>query len=161
MDAIRKKMQSLKLEQDQLNATIAKFEDETKASNALNDQYECDIRDLGKKIQGYECDFDETTDKLSKTLTVFEEVMKTFKSTEEDISNMTRRIMLMEAECKKADNALADTVLKLAVTSKDADGILKRVKYFESKTMTNEVEIEELDKGLRETTKIASDSEQK
>ena len=47
------------------------------------------------------------------------------------------------------------------MTSKDADGILKRVKYFESKTMTNEVEIEELDKGLRETTKIASDSEQK
>merc|ERR1712203_29201 len=33
--------------------------------------------------------------------------------------------------------------------------------YYESKTMTNEVEIEELDKGLRETTKIASDSEQK
>merc|ERR1719189_2036436 len=74
---------------------------------------------------------------------------------------MTRRIMLMEAECKKADTALADNVLKLATTSKDADGILKKVKYFESKTMTNEVEIEELDKTLRETTKMASDNEQK
>ena len=54
MDAIRKKMQSLRLEQDQLNATIAKYEEETKAANALNDQYECDIRDLGKKIQANE-----------------------------------------------------------------------------------------------------------
>ena len=122
MDAIRKKMQSLKAEQDNLNATIAKYEEETKTANGLNDQYECDIRDLGKKIQTYECDYDDTNDKLTKTLAVFEEVQKAFKTTEEDISNMTRRIMLMEAECKKADTALADTVLKLAVTSKDADG---------------------------------------
>ena len=68
MDAIRKKMQSLKTETDQLHATIAKFEANTKEANTLNDQYECDIRDLSKKIQGYECDFDETNDKLTKTL---------------------------------------------------------------------------------------------
>merc|ERR1711997_213765 len=61
----------------------------------------------------------------------------------------------------KADNSLADTVTKLALTSKEADGILKKVKYFESKTMRNEVEVEELDKTLRETTKMASDNEQK
>jgi chromosome segregation ATPase len=45
--------------------------------------------------------------------------------------------------------------------SKNADGILKKVKYFENKTMRNEVEIEEADKTLRETTKMASDNEQK
>lgn len=50
---------------------------------------------------------------------------------------------------------------KLALASKDADGILKKVKLFESKNMRNEVEIEELDKTLRETTKMASDNEQK
>ena len=49
----------------------------------------------------------------------------------------------------------------LALASKEADGILKKVKYFESKTMRNEVELEELDKMLRETKKMASDSEQK
>ena len=45
----------------------------------------------------------------------------------------------MEEEAKKADTVLADTVMKLAFTSKDADAILKRVKYFENKTMRNEV----------------------
>merc|ERR1711860_116828 len=59
------------------------------------------------------------------------------------------------------DTNLADTVMKLALTSKEADGILKKVKYFESKTMRNEVELEELDKTLRETNKMASDNEQK
>ena len=69
--------------------------------------------------------------------------------------------MLMEEEAKKADSSLADTVTKLALASKEADGILKKVKYFESKTMNSEVEIEEADKNLRETTKMASDNEQK
>merc|ERR1712008_519939 len=60
-----------------------------------------------------------------------------------------------------ADSNLADTVTKLALASKEADVILKKVKFFENKTMNNEVEIEEADKNLRETTKMASDNEQK
>merc|ERR1712109_285007 len=56
---------------------------------------------------------------------------------------------------------LADTVTKLALASKEADGIQKKVKYFENKTMRNEVTLEEYDKNLRQTTKMASDNEQK
>merc|ERR1712122_311803 len=52
-------------------------------------------------------------------------------------------VMLMEEEAKKADTALAETVTKLATMSKEADGILKKVKYFENKTMNNEMELEE------------------
>merc|ERR1711860_320573 len=86
---------------------------------------------------------------------------KCFKNAEEEVSALSRRIMLMEEEAKKADTNLAETVTKLAMASKEADGILKKVKYFENKTTRNEVEIEEADKNLRETTKMASDNEQK
>merc|ERR1712117_705485 len=78
-----------------------------------------------------------------------------------DVGALSRRVMLMEEEAKKADSALADTVTKLAHASKEADGILKKVKYFENKSMNSEVELEEGDKNLRETTKMASDNEQK
>merc|ERR1719507_1658469 len=108
MDAIRKKMQSLKGETDGLLTTIAKFESDTKESNSRCDQYDCDIRDLSKKIQGYEVDFDETNDKFTKVLTALEEKEKMFKEAEEDVSALTRRIMLMEEEAKKADTALAE-----------------------------------------------------
>merc|ERR1712066_1158978 len=84
-----------------------------------------------------------------------------FKNAEEDVGALSRRVMLMEEEAKKADTALAETVTKLAMMSKDADAILKKVKYFENKTMNNEMELEEGDKNLRETTKMASDNEQK
>merc|ERR1712117_966025 len=43
----------------------------------------------------------------------------------------------------------------------EADGILKKVKHGENKTMRNEVELEEGDKNLRETNKMARDNEQK
>ena len=69
--------------------------------------------------------------------------------------------MLMEEEAKKSEQNLADTVTKLALSSKDADQVLKKVKVFESKCMNNEVTIEEYDKNLRATTKMASDNEQK
>ena len=39
--------------------------------------------------------------------------------------------------------------------------MLKKVKVYESKCMNNEVTIEEYDKNLRQTTKMASDNEQK
>ena len=38
------------------------------------------------------------------------------------------RIMLMEEEVKKSDENLAGTITKLAVTSKDADNILKKAR---------------------------------
>merc|ERR1712203_589763 len=61
----------------------------------------------------------------------------------------------------KSEQNLADTVTKLANTSKDADSILKKVKVVEGTCMNNEVTIEEYDKNLRQTTKMASDNEQK
>merc|ERR1711988_1021481 len=139
MDAIRKKMKSLKDETDQLYAIIRKFEDATKEANAMADQADCDIRDYGKKVHGYEIEFDETTDKLNKTLESFEEKDKMHKETESDISALTRRIMLMEEEAKKAEVNLATTVTKLALSSKEADEVLKKVKVVESKCMNNEV----------------------
>ncbi len=51
--------------------------------------------------------------------------------------------------------------VSFAISSKDADEVLKKVKVVESKCMGNEVTLEELDKGLRCTAKMASDNEQR
>merc|ERR1711950_20307 len=77
-----------------------------------------------------------------------------YKEVEADVSALTRRIMLMEEEAKKSEQTLANK-------SKEADSVLKKAKVFESKCMNDEVTIEEYDKNLRQTTKMASDNEQK
>ena len=141
MDAIRKKMQSLKNETDHLLANIDKFEANKVAADKEADKHDCDIRDLGKKITNCESEFDETNDKLVKNLESLEEKEKAYKTAEEEVSALSRRIMLMEEEAKKSDTSLASTVTQLALASKEADGILKKVKYFEGKTMkVNEIE---------------------
>jgi len=161
MDAIRKKMQSLKAETEGLYATIRGFEEATAEATARADQADCDIRDLGKKVQNLEIGYDETNDKLTKASESLEEADKQFKEVEGDVAALTRRIMLMEEEDKKSADNLCTTVTKLALTSKAADNVLKAVKVVESTCMNNEVTIEELDKNLRATIKMAVDNEQK
>ena len=80
MDAIRKKMKSLKDETDGLYAIINRFEEATKESNRVADQADCDIRDFGKKVHGLEIEFDETLDKLNKALLAFEEKDKSHRN---------------------------------------------------------------------------------
>merc|ERR1711892_403602 len=104
MDAIRKKMQSLKGETDGLYSTIRGFEDATKEATARADQADCDIRDYGKKVRSLEIGYDETNDKLTKAT----------ESLEEDD--------------KKSADTLCNTITKLALTSKSADNVLKAVK---------------------------------
>merc|ERR1711925_8339 len=67
--------------------------------------------------------------------------------------------MLMEEEDKKAAETLCTTITKLAVTSKAADTVLKSVKGVENTCLDNEVTLEELDKNLRATAKMADDNE--
>merc|ERR1712051_648176 len=93
MDAVRKKMQSLKSETDGLYNTIAGFEEATREAAARADQADCDIRDYGKKVQQLEIGFDETNDKLTKATESLEEAEKQFKEVESDVSALTRRII--------------------------------------------------------------------
>jgi len=144
-----------------LYKTIAGFENETKEATARADQADCDIRDYGKKVQSLEIGYDETNDKLQKATESLEEADKQFKEVEGDVAALTRRIMLMEEEDKKSADVLCATITKLALTSKAADNVLKAVKAVESVCMNNEVSIEELDKNLRTTIKMAVDNEQK
>merc|ERR1712243_269491 len=69
--------------------------------------------------------------------------------------------MLMEEEDKKSADTLCNTVTKLAITSKNADNVMKSVKTVENTCLNNEVTLEELDKNLRSTVKMAVDNEQK
>ena len=46
------------------------FEEATKESNRVADQADCDVRDYGKKVHGFEIEFDETTDKLNKGILI-------------------------------------------------------------------------------------------
>ena len=161
MDAIRKKMKSLKDETDSLNTAIAKLEVETKEYNDVSAQAEKEVRDTSNKVHALETGYESALDKLTKTYEEYEEKDILFKEVETDIASLARRIMLMEEEGTKSESTLATTVTKLATTSKVADEVLKKVKFVENKCLNNEGSLEELDKSLRTTIKMATDNEQR
>merc|ERR1712077_130656 len=100
-------------------------------------------------------------EKLQQSAAKMEEAEKEFKDKEDDVNAQSRRTVLMEEEVRISVEKLATTILKLANMSKEADNIVKGCRHWESKTMNNEVEIEELDKNTREARRIGTDNEMK
>ena len=161
MDAIRKKMQSLKTETDTNTAAADRLEKEAAESNKKADKFDADIRDLQKKISGLESKYDETFEKLLAATTKEEEKDKEWKSAEEDVNNLSRSLLLIEEEVKRRDTDLASTVMQLCHISRDADAVAKRVKILQSKNMTDEVLLEELDKDVKEAKFMHEDGDRK
>jgi tropomyosin-1 len=161
MDAIRKKMHSLKIETDQMTSQIGCFEAATKESNTNADKHDADIRDLQKKISNIDAKFEETHESLVKSLATEEEREKEWKTAEEDVNNLNRRMLLCEEENKRRESDMASAVMDLCLMSKSADSILRRVKVLQSKNMTNEVLLEELDKEVKEAKFMCEDADKK
>merc|ERR1712152_71994 len=80
---------------------------------------------------------------------------------ESDVAALTRRIMLMEEEDKKSADNLCNTVTKLAITSKNADQILKAVKGLERAELAEknlkgiEEELETVGENMKQLEKSA------
>ena len=70
-------------------------------------------------------------------------------------------MLLLEEEVKRRDTEMATTVMELCHMCKDADQVSRRVKVLQSKTMTNEVLLEELDKDVKEAKFMHEDGEKK
>ena len=137
------------------------LEAEAAAANKKADKHDADIRDIQKKLAGIEAKYDDASEKFIKAETLEEEKNKEWKEAEEDVNNLSRRMLLLEEECKRRDNEMAQTVMELCHMSRNADAVLKRVKVLQSKNMTDEVLLEELDKEVKEAKFMAEDSEKK
>eukprot|EP00091_Calanus_sinicus_P013035 TRINITY_DN29031_c0_g1_i1.p2 TRINITY_DN29031_c0_g1~~TRINITY_DN29031_c0_g1_i1.p2 ORF type:complete len:135 (-),score=48.79 TRINITY_DN29031_c0_g1_i1:37-441(-) len=133
MDAIRKKMQSMKAETDDLYSKIKEYEDATKEANETGNTNETYIRDLGKKVQKYETKMEETMEQLTASGAKMDAAESEFKDKEEDVNAQSRRVLLLEQESTISVEKLATTVMKLALMSKDADNIVKGCRHWESK----------------------------
>jgi len=151
----------MKAETDDLYRKIKEYEDATKEANDASDRNECDIRDMGKKVQKYETKMEEIMEQLTASGAKMDAAESEFKDKDEDVNAQSRRVLLLEQESTISVEKLATTVMKLALMSKEADNIVKGCRHWESKTMNNEVEIEELDKNTREARRIGTDNEMK
>merc|ERR1711973_352395 len=104
---------------------------------------------------------EETLENLQVSTSKLEEAEKEFKDKDDEVSTLSRRIMLIEEECRINEEKMANTVLKLAILSKEADNIVKGCRFWESKVMNNEVDLEDVDKNLRDAKRMWAYNETK
>merc|ERR1711974_136098 len=136
MDAIRKKMQSLKAETDHPFNTIANFESVTKEANSRNDQHEADIRDLGKKIQGAEVDFVENKSmnsevELEEGDKNLRETTKMASDNEQKLDELTRKLGVQEDELKRATDRAELAEGKLKDVEHELEAVGENMKQLE------------------------------
>ena len=139
---------------DEYTKKIDEFEAKTKETNAISDKLDAEIRDIGKKVQKYESSMEETLEKLQTSVSKLEIAEKEFKDKDDEVGTLSRRIMLIEEEGRISEEKMANTVLKLAIMSKEADTIVKGCRFWESKVMNNEVDLEDVDKNLRDAKRM-------
>ena len=154
-------MQSLKTETETMTEFADKLDREIATANKKADVSDAEIRDLQKKIGNLEIKYDETFEKFTTATQKDEEKEKDWKLAEEDVNNLSRRLLLVEEEVKRRDTEMASAVMELCHISRSADQIYKQVKVLQSKNLTDEVLLEELDKDVKEAKFMAEDSDKK
>merc|ERR1711983_381394 len=111
--------QSIKAETDEMYAKINELQDATREANADSDRFDADIRDTGKKVQKFETNLEEIMEKMMQSSAKMDEAEKEFKDKDDDVNAQSRRVLLLEEECRISVEKLATTVFKLANMSKD------------------------------------------
>ena len=104
---------------------VKEFEDLTSSHNKVSDGLDAEMRDLSKKVQKFEARLEETTESLQASAVKMETAENEFTDMDDQVNAQSRRIMLLEEECFIQVEKLANTVMKLAAMSKEADNIVK------------------------------------
>ena len=98
MDSIKKKMEKLANETADAEARIAHFEEIKAANDAEADKFEDQLRNVQKKIQGMESQFDVCTEDLFNQTIKLEEMEKKAGNAEGDVSSLRSRLILLQVK---------------------------------------------------------------
>jgi len=161
MDAIKKKMVKLSSETELNMARANKFDEESLQATKDADKIEDQVKNLLKKIQGQESQFDVNTEDLFNATIKLEEKEKVAANAEADVGSLSRRIFLLEDEADKRENRLATAISGLMRNALRADEQIKAKNQLELDISTNEEDIDELENQLKEARFILADSERK
>ena len=75
-------------------------------ANSESDRFDMDIRDTGKKVGKFETNLEEIMEKLMQSSAKMDEAEKEFKDKDDDVNAQSRRVLLLEEECRIRNSSL-------------------------------------------------------
>ena len=161
MDAIKKKMNTLKSETNAAVTRVKKLESMVERDNERSVVNKETLVALQRKCHLVEAQYDETMEKYGKTCLKLEEKESSLQILEEESNAMCRRVALLEDEQKKTMSKLSGAVLDLAKMSQEADQLMRKIKQLEQRNSQDEETTEQLEIPTREAKRLGNDSEKK
>merc|ERR1712215_144194 len=161
MDSIKKKMEKLANETAEAEARIAHFEEIKAANEAEAEKFEEQLRNIQKKMQAMESQFDVCTEDLFNQTVKLEEMEKKAGNAESEVSALRGRLILLQENNEKQEERLAKSTLELAGACIRADQAVRKRTELENAVSSNEESIDNLDKQLCESKVNLGDSESK
>lgn len=161
MDAIKKKMQTLATDTANAVERAAAFDIEISSTTAIADGFEEQVRNIQKKMQTLEGQFDCCTETLFDVSLKLEVKEKAYTNAEGDVGALSRRILLLEDEEEISEDRLAVTVTKLCKESKRADAAIKGRQQLENAQTVSIEQTDKLEAQLKEAKYMLEESERK
>merc|ERR1711935_490052 len=161
MDSIKKKMEKLASETAEAEARIAQFEEVKAGNEAEAEKYEEQVRNIQKKMQAMESQFDCCIEELFNQTLKPEEMEKKAGNAESEVAALRSRLILLQENNEKQEERLAKSTLELAGACIRADQNVRKRIELENGVSSNEEQIDRLDKQLAETKITKGDSESK
>merc|ERR1712121_177778 len=140
---------------------IANFESLKAQNEAEAEKYEEQVRNVQKKMQAMESQFDVCNEDLFNQTIKLEEMEKKAANAEGEVSSLRSRLILLQENNEKQEERLCKATLELAGACKRADAAVKKRIELENEVSANEEAIDGLDKQLEESKFNLSASESK
>merc|ERR1712013_167477 len=161
MDSIKKKMEKLASETAEAEGRIKKY-DEIKAGHEQEaEKFEEQVRNLQKKMQVMESQFDVCTEDLFNQSIKLEEMEKKAGNAENEVSALRGRLILLQENNEKQEERLCKATLELCGACMRADQAVRKRIELENEVSSNEESIDSLDKQLSDSKFTLGESESK
>lgn len=161
MESIKKKMEKLAKETAEAESRIAQFEEMKAANEAQADKFEEQLRNIQKKMQVMESQYDVTIEDLFNQTIKLEEMEKKASNAEGEVSALRGRMILLQENNEKQEERLCKATLELAGACLRADSSVRKRTELENIVSSNEETIDGLDKQHAESKVTLADSESK
>ncbi len=119
------------------------------------------MRNIQKKMQSLEGQFDSCTEQLFDVVQKLEVKEKLYSNAEGDVGALSRRVLLLEEEVERSEERLAKAITELAKQSIRADMAVKMRQQLENLNSANEEQCDKLETQLKEDRFTLAESERK
>merc|ERR1712137_703251 len=133
MDAIKKKMQAMKVEKDNACDRGDQCEEASKVAKVRAEKAEDEVTELTAKARQLETEVDLCTEKLAIVSLQLDEKEKSLLAAEAEMNALNRRVSGLEEDLEKTEEKLLQAATKLDKAGTAADDSERAKKVFENK----------------------------